>query len=395
MCGVPGWRCYHLNDSTDDSGRVQIRLKTVEFTWLAARLLLAAVFLVASATKLVDPVGSRQALRDFGLPSALVRPVVVVLPLLELTVAAVLIPASLAWYGAWGALALLTVFLFAIGIAMARGQQPDCHCFGQIHSEPVGWRTLLRNAGLAACAGWLLVGGRRPLGPDLWAWFITLGIQQRKIAVIAACALGFVFFRLLERSRPKSAALESQPPAIDDIDDKETLAEPASPPRSQQPVRTKKVVAGIGLPIGTTAPEFDLPGLNGERWSLHALREKHQDLMLIFTSPYCEPCQALAPLLVRWIREMNGLPQVVLISRGTVADNLARLKEFGTLTVLLQPDFEVAEAFDISSTPTAVLVSADGLIRSDLAMGAIAIKQLFSTSAKPANSDAGNVPARL
>jgi uncharacterized membrane protein YphA (DoxX/SURF4 family)/peroxiredoxin len=372
-------------------------LKTVEFTWLAARLLLAAVFLLAGATKLVDPLGSRKALRDFGLPLAFARPLVIALPILELMVAAVLIPASLAWYGAWGALALLTVFLFAIGTAMARGQQPDCHCFGQIHSEPVGWPTLLRNAGLAACAGWLLAGGRRQLGPDLWAWFITLGVQQRKIVVIAACALGFLFFRLIDRSRPKREPLESQPVIANN---EETLGEPTASPRTQQPARTRKVVAGMGLPIGTPAPEFELPGLTGEKWSLHALREKHQDLMLIFTSPYCEPCQALAPLLVRWIREMDGLPQVVLISRGTVADNFARLKEFGTLKVLLQQEFEVAEAFDITSTPTAVLVSADGSIRSDLAMGAVAIKQLFSSCAKAANSQAedaahpaGNVPA--
>jgi peroxiredoxin len=313
-------------------------------------------------------------------------------------VAALLIPASLAWYGAWGALGLLTIFMLAIGIAMARGRQPDCHCFGQIHSEPVGWPTLLRNAGLAACAGWLIAGGQRQLGPGLRAWFIALGIQQRKIAVIAVCLLGFLFFRLIDRSRPKSEPLESQPAVPSDDG---TPVEQGAP-RAQQPVRTRKVVAGIGLPIGTPAPEFELPAISGEKWSLHALREKHQNLMLIFTSPYCEPCQALAPLLVRWVGEMDCLPQVVLISRGTVADNLARLKEFGTLKVLLQQDFEVAEAFDITSTPTAVLVSAEGLIRSDLAMGAIAIKQLFSSCAKAANPaaedaahPAGNVPARL
>ena len=99
-----------------------------------------------------------------------------------------------------------------------------------------------------------------------------------------------------------------------------------------------------------------------------------------------------------------GWPTALHLSRAGhevgVADNFARLKEFGTLKVLLQQEFEVAEAFDITSTPTAVLVSADGSIRSDLAMGAVAIKQLFSSCAKAANSQAedaahsaGNVPA--
>ena len=36
---------------------------------LLARLLLAAVFLVAGLAKLADLAGSRQALRDFGVPA--------------------------------------------------------------------------------------------------------------------------------------------------------------------------------------------------------------------------------------------------------------------------------------------------------------------------------------
>ena len=43
-------------------------------------------------------------------------------------------------------------------------------------------------------------------------------------------------------------------------------------------------------------------------------------------------------------------------------------------------NFEVAE--DCISTPTAVLIGADGLVRSSLALGGVAIKQLLSSSAK-------------
>jgi hypothetical protein len=49
-------------------------LRIAEFTLLASRLLLAALFLLAGASKLIDPAGSRKALRDFGLPAALARP---------------------------------------------------------------------------------------------------------------------------------------------------------------------------------------------------------------------------------------------------------------------------------------------------------------------------------
>ena len=49
-----------------------------------ARLLLAAVFIVAGFAKLADLPGSRQALRDFGVPAVLANPSGVLLPLAEI-----------------------------------------------------------------------------------------------------------------------------------------------------------------------------------------------------------------------------------------------------------------------------------------------------------------------
>src|SRR5262249_37967977 len=137
---------------------------------------------------------------------------------------------------------------------------------------------------------------------------------------------------------------------------------------------------GIGLPIGTAAPEFELPGISGEKRSLQSLREQG-DVLLVFSSPFCESCAALVSNLVRWMREMEGLPNIVLVNVGTAQDNLAKLQEFDTSRVLLQPNFEVAEKYDCGTTPTAVLVGADGLIRSLLAVGGTAIKQLLSSYA--------------
>jgi len=368
-----------------------------EFALLTSRLLLAAVFLLAGASKLLDPLGLRKALRGFGLPPALARPMVVLLPVLELAVAGALIPARLAWYGARGALALLAVFMIAVGIAMIRGRKPDCHCFGQLHSAPVGWPTLVRNAVLAVFAAWLASRRQRDLGPDPWAWFASLDVIERKLAVVGACAVAFLFFYLLRRSRPETESIESQLSwslGIDDEDEPEE--QPAAMPvkRTGKPTGTraappavvpepaKIVVMGVGLPIGTPAPEFELPGMTGETRSLQSLRKQGRDVLLVFSSPHCKPCQALASSLVRWKREMEGLPNIVLVSRGAAQDNLAKLREFGTSQVLLQRNFEVAEMYDCISTPSAVLVGADGLIRSELALGGVAIKQLLSSSTK-------------
>ena len=67
---------------------------------LIARLLLTAVFTLAGIAKLSDLKGSRQAITDFGVPSSLASPLGILLPLLELAVAATLIPAATAWWGA-------------------------------------------------------------------------------------------------------------------------------------------------------------------------------------------------------------------------------------------------------------------------------------------------------
>jgi uncharacterized membrane protein YphA (DoxX/SURF4 family) len=65
-----------------------------EVTLLIARLLLALVFLVASVAKLVDRVGSRQALMDLGVPAPIATRLKILLPLAELAVAATLIPSG-------------------------------------------------------------------------------------------------------------------------------------------------------------------------------------------------------------------------------------------------------------------------------------------------------------
>src|SRR4051812_44929918 len=111
---------------------------------LAARLILAAVFLVAGLAKLRDLEGSREAARGFGAPAF----VGTLLPFAELATAGLLLPRATASAGAIAAATLLALFVAAIARAIARGEAPDCHCFGALHSEPAGARTLARNLAL-------------------------------------------------------------------------------------------------------------------------------------------------------------------------------------------------------------------------------------------------------
>src|SRR5438132_10425508 len=126
---------------------------------LTARLVLAGVFALAALAKLADRSGASTAPREFGVPAALAAPLGGGLPLAELAVAAALVPVPSAWYGAVGALALLLVFVLAIGINLALGRTPTCHCFGQLAAAPAGWATLARNAVLAGAAGLIVWQG--------------------------------------------------------------------------------------------------------------------------------------------------------------------------------------------------------------------------------------------
>lgn len=358
---------------------------------LALRLLLAAVFLLAGSTKLIDPRGWRAALRDFSVPSALLKPMMVLLPLAEISVAVALLPAALAWYGARGAFGLLILFMLAVVYAMVRGRKPDCHCFGQLHSSPVGSETLVRNAIFGAIAAWLSLRAPGSLGPGIVAWYNTLGEEASKIALVFAGAAVFAFFGLLLRSRPRPAPVE--PPIIEEQEpDEDSPDEPPAPkvrapaaaprtPTPPVPEPPAKVALGIGLPVGTAAPEFELPGLSGEKRTLRSLRGHGKDVLLVFSSPFCKPCEPIPSNLVKWARGLEQIPNIVLISKGRPQDTTPKLKDFGTANVLLQRESEVAEMYDCISTPSAVLISTDGVIRSELATGGPAIKQLLTTAA--------------
>jgi uncharacterized membrane protein YphA (DoxX/SURF4 family) len=119
---------------------------------VAARLVLGVVFAVAGWTKARDVVGTRAAVRAFGVPTPFIVPIAFLLPVAELTVAVLLLFEDTAAIGAVGAIVLLALFIVAITVSLARGRRPDCHCFGQVRSEPVGAATLVRNWVLIALA---------------------------------------------------------------------------------------------------------------------------------------------------------------------------------------------------------------------------------------------------
>jgi hypothetical protein len=179
---------------------------------LALRCALAFVFGIAAIAKLLNARGFRAALGDFRVPRALTGPFTYIIPLAELAIAALLVPASTAEAAAWGALALLAAFSAAIAAALAGGERPDCGCFGRTPS-PVGRASLVRNAGLGAAA--LVVALAGP-GEPLGTVELTAEAAFGAVVLVALGALAWFSWqlfrqngRLLERVRALEArALE-------------------------------------------------------------------------------------------------------------------------------------------------------------------------------------------
>jgi peroxiredoxin len=344
----------------------------MDIALVGARLLLAVVFLVAGAAKLADRAGSRQGMIDFGLPRPLATPLGLALPLFELAVAIALIPEVSAWWGALGALLLLGVFIAAIAVNLVRGRRPDCRCFGQIHSSPVGWPTLIRNGLLAAVAGLLVSRGPQEVGPNALAWVTDLTTTESiglAAVVLLAAGLGIcgaLLLNLLRQNGRLLLRIESLEGRLDGAGIAPTLD---STEQEEE----------AGLPVGSPAPAFSLSGLHGETLTLDALRVAGKPVLLVFTDANCGPCNALLPEIAAWQRDHSAQLISSLISRGSVEANLEKSSEHGIYNVLVQQDNEVADAYGVPGTPSAVVVAPEGTISGPVAVGGDAIRNLVQS----------------
>ena len=312
---------------------------------LACRLVLVAVFAVAAFAKLTDQDGTRQAVVGFGVREPLAPALALLLPLAELTVAVLLLSSTTALAGALGALGLLVLFSAAIALNLKRGREPECHCFGQLHSAPAGTRTLVRNAGLAGVAAVAVAGTVAGSETSAVAWVgrldrieaIALASGIATVALFAAGPMAFVSLlrahgRVLVRLESVEQALVAAGLRVDD------RPEP-------------------GLEPGTPAPAavLDLlrPGL---------------PLLLVFTSPHCGPCRALLPELAMWQTEHSDRLTVAVAVDGSPDD--VQAAELGVERLLLDEGGELQRDFKANGTPSAVLIASDGSVASRVAAGA-------------------------
>ncbi len=278
--------------------------------------------------------------------------------------------------GAAGALALLLIFIVAIAVNLAHNRRPECHCFGQIASAPIGRGMLLRNGVLALLAGMVLWQSWQRPSISAVQWIAQLSAWQAVALVGGAIMLGLLaaqtwfllhLFRQHGRLLLRIDALERMLPA-------------------QQHAPVPAPMPAVGLPLGAPAPRFQLPDLANHMQRVDTLLAPRKPVLLLFSDPGCGPCNALLPDVARWQRDLNDQLTIALISRGATEVNRLKSTEHGVQQVLLQRNREVAEAFHAPVTPAAVVVLPDGSIGSNLAQGADEIHALVAATTQHAQS---------
>jgi len=215
----------------------------------------------------------------------------------------------------------------------------------------------LRNGALSAVAAFIIWQGYDGAGPSAVSWIANLSTAQLAALIVGMVVLGLLaaqwwfLVHLLRQNGRLLVRLETLEGRL--------TAGGVAPAQNGIPAQTP-----AGLPVGTPAPSFSLVGLYGETLTLEALRATGKPVMLLFTDPNCGPCTAMLPEIGRWQEEHAEKLTISLISRGNPEENRAKSSEHGLANVLLQKDWEVAQAYLINGTPSAVLVQPGGTVSS-------------------------------
>ena len=324
-------------------------------TLVALRIGLSVVFGVAGVAKLLDRPGTRDAVTNFGAPASWSGQLALGLPLAEIAIALGLLFSGTAWSSALIGLLLLALFIAAISINLGRGRTPECHCFGQLYSRPLGWPTLARNMVFAVCAGFVIWQGQQAIQASTLLLSENLGGRQY-FPLVAFLAMAIVVATVIYFQRARARTGHADP----------SHNHPSPTPQ--------------GLPLGAVAPAFQLPAYRRDHTSLADLLEPEKPVLLIFSNPHCGPCAALFGELAEWQRTYPEQVTIAVITQGTLKENFVNIARNDLRNILFQDLREIAEQYQALATPTGVLVSRDGRIASAPAPGADNIRNLIHST---------------
>ncbi len=136
---------------------------------LISRIVVGSVFLLAGVSKALDMHAFAAEISAYRLvPTPLVQPLAMALPLLEILIGVYLLLGLLQRWMAIAAAGLLVIFIGAMISALARGLTLDCGCFGNALGL-AALRETVSPASIARDVLWLLLSIHLILVPGIWS----------------------------------------------------------------------------------------------------------------------------------------------------------------------------------------------------------------------------------
>jgi peroxiredoxin len=151
----------------------------------------------------------------------------------------------------------------------------------------------------------------------------------------------------------------------------------------------KKMAA---LSAGTQAPAFELPAMDGSKFSLQNALSRGPVLAIIFKIS-CPTCQYALPYFERLYKVYGGKQVTIVgVSQNEKRDTAQFIKNYGiTFPVLLDDTktFPVSNAYGLTNVPTSFWISEDGTIE---VFSVGWVRQEFDEMAQKAASATGDTP---
>jgi len=126
---------------------------------------------------------------------------------------------------------------------------------------------------------------------------------------------------------------------------------------------TRPVPEGEGLEIGSPAPAFKLPDLNGREVSLDQYKGKL--VLLDFWATWCGPCRKTMPVIENIQKEYRGNVVLLAVNLQESRDEVRKyVREYNINSqVLLDEEGSVGQIYGARAIPMYVLIDKAGIVR--------------------------------
>lgn len=302
---------------------------------IALRALIASMFTLTGAVKLWDLQAMRISLSAFGVPTRLVKPTAILLPLLEMVVGAAVATERRQRAGLRSGIGLLSVFTGAIAWNLVRGRRPQCNCFGAFKDAVIGWQSLVRNALIIGVSWLLLLDSWK--APFSSRWRRTSLIWMIVILVIGLQGITIAWF-VGSRGRKGTQGDTDSVPA--------------------------------GIPLDSLIPSIGILDADGKEIGIEDAISSRNTLVYVLSSS-CQPCLEVLTIIKDYVRAGEGGRHqsiIILPERDVRPHHFIRL--FNPGIAVFQARGDVYAALSLAGTPAALALSSEGRVLRATAIGA-------------------------